>query len=99
MDLQQLIDGTSIRIEFHESLNVWKCIVTCQYGMELNDEELQKELKPQRVVQVRRFMKKNPKDSKKNYSDSNADGNTPRYDYPGIPVFRFRAGEDSYILP
>lgn len=65
MKLQQLIDGTAIVIDFHEFLNVRKCIVSCQYGMELNDEELLNELKSQRVVQVKRFMRKNPKDNKK----------------------------------
>ncbi|XP_062538497.1 uncharacterized protein LOC134206791 [Armigeres subalbatus] len=62
--LKQLIDGTAICIELHGTLNIRKCIVSCQYGLNLPDDELTSLLGSQRVIEVRRFTKRDPKDKK-----------------------------------
>lgn len=65
MQLSKLVDGTPIKISFHETLNVRKCTVNCQYGLHLSDSELTSRLRRQRVIEVRRFTKRDPKDKKK----------------------------------
>lgn len=65
MRLRELIDGTPIKIDFHETLNVRKCIVSCQYGLQIADNEMVSHLSAQRVIEVRRFTRKDPKDRTK----------------------------------
>lgn len=64
MKLRELIDGTAINIDFHETLNVRKCIVTCKYGRQISDTEMVSHLSAQRVIEVRRFTKRDPKNRK-----------------------------------
>ncbi|XP_055528040.1 uncharacterized protein LOC129720577 [Wyeomyia smithii] len=55
LELTKLIDGTEVVVEFHQTLNIQKCIVTCSYGIKMADDELLEELRPQRVLEIKRF--------------------------------------------
>ncbi|XP_062714007.1 uncharacterized protein LOC134290818 [Aedes albopictus] len=56
--------NTAITIEFHETLNIRKCTVTCHSGKHLSDNVLTG-LGSQRVINVRRFTRRDPTDKKK----------------------------------
>nr|XP_029723039.1 uncharacterized protein LOC115263799 [Aedes albopictus] len=65
LKLRKLVDDTAITIEFHETLNIRKCTVTCHSGKHLSDSVLTSRLGSQRVIDVRRFTRRDPKDKKK----------------------------------
>lgn len=63
--LRKLVDDTAIVVEFHSTLNIRKCTVTCQHGVHISDSEMTSRLSSQRVIEVRRFTRRDPKDKKK----------------------------------
>lgn len=56
-DVQELINGTKIKIAPHPSLNVVKCWARCSDAVELDEDQLLAELHPQGVIAVRRITK------------------------------------------
>lgn len=61
LNLRELTDGTKVKIDFHQTLNIRKCTVSCPYGLSMTDNELLEELRSQRVVEVKRFLRRDPK--------------------------------------
>lgn len=56
-DVQELIDGTKVKITPHPTLNIVKCWARCSNAMEMNEDQLLTELQPQGVIAVRRITK------------------------------------------
>lgn len=61
LNLRELTDGTKVKIDFHQTLNIRKCTVSCPYGLSMSDNELLEELRSQRVIEVKRFLRRDPK--------------------------------------
>ncbi|XP_055590744.1 uncharacterized protein LOC129742829 [Uranotaenia lowii] len=58
LDLEVLMDGTPIAIGYHPELNFRKFVVVCSEVEGMTDDELLKELLPQKITAVRRITKK-----------------------------------------
>lgn len=60
LKLQKLLDGTEVIVNFHETLNIRKCTVSCPIGLNMTDDAILEELRVQRVIEVKRFNRKDP---------------------------------------
>lgn len=56
--MDQLHDGTNVKIVEHPTLNCTKCVVSCRDVMDLSDAELQTELAEQGVREIRRITRR-----------------------------------------
>lgn len=65
LKLRKLLDDTEVTVDFHETLNIRKCTVSCSDGMTMSDEDVLKELHTQRVIEAKRFTRKDPKNKDK----------------------------------
>lgn len=54
----QLIDNTTVKISMHKTLNSNRCVVFCKEALDMSEEELVEELKPQGVLEVKRLTRK-----------------------------------------
>lgn len=61
LNLSELVDGTKVSVGFHQTLNVRKCTVSCPYGLSMSDNEMLEELRSQRVIEFKRFLRKDLK--------------------------------------
>lgn len=56
--LTKLIDGTSVNIIAHPYLNSVQCVIVCNSLEGLSDDDILSEMKEQKVVSVKRFLRK-----------------------------------------
>lgn len=61
-NMDQLADGTAIKISEHPVLNKTKCVISCKDTVGYSDEELKAELQDQGVVDIRRITRSEGKE-------------------------------------